>query len=220
MPVGSVLQESGMGVGPCCKRCGALETPIHILLFCPFAASVWDEVPGNFKPNSTTTTSIPMLIQVCRRMVTLPPSGLGEVPLYPWILWNLWTNRNKLLFEDKRFSVEETVLKSIQDARKWKAAQDSLSKKTLPHRVVLTLLPTHDHDIRIFTDAAWNPTSRSCGLGWRVQQTADDSGSVFLTHRHNVASALVAEALAIKAAIAWAATSYPRTNVQSWFYRM
>ncbi|KAF3573638.1 hypothetical protein F2Q69_00060257 [Brassica cretica] len=34
-----------------------------------------------------------------------------------------------------------------------------------------------------------------------------DSGSVFLTHRHNVASALVAETLAIRAAIAWAATS-------------
>lgn len=159
LPVGSVLQERGMGVDPNCKRCGALETPLHVLLMCPYATSVWEETSGIYKPDSTTVTSIPLLVQTCRRMITLPPTGLGDVPLYPWTLRNLWTNRNKLLFEDKNFSVEETILKSVQDARKWKEAQDSLPKKTLSQSVVLSPTPTLNQAIKIYTDAAWSHTS-------------------------------------------------------------
>ena len=65
-------------------------------------------------------------------MVSLPPSGLGATPIYPWILWILWTNKNKLLFEDKFFSEDATVLKALQDARAWKAAQIVVEKSSLP----------------------------------------------------------------------------------------
>lgn len=36
LPVSSVLQSRGKAVNPVCKRCGALETELHILLHCPF----------------------------------------------------------------------------------------------------------------------------------------------------------------------------------------
>ncbi|KAH0868122.1 hypothetical protein HID58_075144, partial [Brassica napus] len=45
----------------------------------------------------------------CSRIVTLPPVGLGTTPISPWVIWNLWTNRNKLLFDDKEYTIDETV---------------------------------------------------------------------------------------------------------------
>ncbi|XP_009111228.2 uncharacterized protein LOC103836687 isoform X1 [Brassica rapa] len=112
-------------------------------------------------------------------MISLPPLGLGDIPLYPWVLWVLWTNRNKLLFENKQFSEENSVLKAIQDARAWKAAQTS-----------------------------WNPSTGNCGLGWYLQDAEKVHTDCFSSHRRFVSSALVAEALAVKAAIMAATSSH------------
>ena len=107
------------------------------------AVPVWELVPCLFKPNGTATTSIALLLQQCRKMISLPPIGLGSTPLYSWILWVLWTNRNKLLFENRRFSEQDTVLKAIQDARALRAAHTNVSKPSLPQCVVQqTCVPT------------------------------------------------------------------------------
>lgn len=37
LSVGSVLQSRGLAANPNCKRCGALETELHVFLQCPFA---------------------------------------------------------------------------------------------------------------------------------------------------------------------------------------
>lgn len=76
-----------------------------------------------FKPDVLGTNSIASLLSNCHRVISLPPLGLGNTPLHPWILWVLWTNRNKLVFENKLFSEQYSVLKAIQDARAWKAVQ-------------------------------------------------------------------------------------------------
>ena len=45
--------------------------------------------------------------------ITLPPVGLGEGSLAPWILWAIWTARNNLIFNNKGTSPEETITKAL-----------------------------------------------------------------------------------------------------------
>lgn len=202
LPVGALLQSRGLSVEATCRRCGAVETEVHVLLHCPYAAHVWELIPGLHKPPQDIE-SIAQLLQHCRRMVSLPPTGLGSTPLYPWVLWTLWTNRNKLLFENSTFSQKSAVLKAIQDARAWKAAQTHVEKPFIPHYVVpFSSIPTVNSYMWFsFSDAAWDSTSGNCGLGWQLRDSTDVCAEQGSSHRRFVSSALVAEALAVKAAM-------------------
>lgn len=215
LPVGSQLIRRGMTTAGVCRRCGSPETELQVLLQCPYAAQVWDLLPSNFKPFLLAITSISQLLQASRRMASLPPTGVGDTPLFPWLLWTLWTNRNKLLFEDKDYSVDETVLKIIKDARVWKGAQDSIIKKSnslVQDGQLVTNSPaphlenfSGTDDWRLFTDAAWNGLSGNCGLGWHFQPPGGAAPTSFTSNRRFVSSALVAESLAVKAALLSAA---------------
>ncbi|XP_013614191.1 PREDICTED: uncharacterized protein LOC106320384 [Brassica oleracea var. oleracea] len=210
LPVGSVLQARGLSSEVVCKRCGAVETELHVLLKCPFAAKVWDLVPCMFKPSVDNTNSISSLLQQCRRMLSLPPSGLGTTPLYPWILWILWTNRNKLMFENTVFSEQDTVLKALQDARAWKAAQSCDKMPSIPQCVVhLSQLPVaNSYTWSSYSDAAWNPSTWNCGIGWLLRDADNAVAERSSSYWRYVPSALVAEALAVKAAITAAISSH------------
>lgn len=136
--------------------------------------------------------------------------GLGSTPLYPWILWVLWTNRNKLIFENKLFSEEDSILKAIQDARAWRAAQTLVKKPSLPQFMVWTpYVPiANSYTWSVFYDAAWDSSTRNCGMGW---QLCDANNSIIersSSHRRFVPSALVVEALAVKAALVAAVSSH------------
>lgn len=215
LPVGSQLVSRGLPLAPTCRRCGGFETELHVLFQCPFAAKVWDMVPSLNKPELESITSVAQLLQQCRRMISLPPTGLGSTPLYPWVLWVLWINRNKLLFEDKSFTEENSVLKAIQDARAWKAAQTYVEKPSLPHSVVpLDVGPissVNTYTWVCFSDAAWDSSSGNCGLGWQLRDSLDVCAEQSSSHRRYVPSVLVAEALAVKAAITAALSSHVRS---------
>ncbi|CAN7078850.1 unnamed protein product, partial [Brassica oleracea var. botrytis] len=53
---------------------------------------------------------------------SLPPVGLVSSPLILWLLWNLWTARNKLVFEGKIYHEEDIISKSIAEAKAWEEA--------------------------------------------------------------------------------------------------
>ena len=102
----------------------------------------------------------------------LPPMGLSA-PLWPWIIWNLWKSRNKLVFENKTYTAQEIVLKSITDAKEWSEAQasqkgtsqytsthtGSLPRSSYPPPANLTGMLVCN------VDAAWNSVSGTCGIG-------------------------------------------------------
>nr|VDD10041.1 unnamed protein product [Brassica rapa] len=73
-------------------------------------------------PSRAVCNSLEDLLISCSRMTNLPPTGLSK-PLYPWLLWVLWTSRNQFLFEDKSFSETEMLTKAIRAAKEW---QESL----------------------------------------------------------------------------------------------
>ena len=85
LPVGSVLLMRGLHAEAKCKRCGELETPLHLFLTCLFAARIRDRIPALFKPDASTITSVSNLLISNMRMINLPPTGLGTSPIYPWL---------------------------------------------------------------------------------------------------------------------------------------
>ncbi|CAH2061332.1 unnamed protein product [Thlaspi arvense] len=198
----------GITVDPTCKRCGVTEDELHILLLCPFAARVWDRTPVLHKPTAPDQLTLPQLLQSCCSMINLPPTGLASTPLYPWVFWNLWTCRNQLLFEDKSYTSEEVADKAFSDAKAWHSAQEMVAQHKVESSGPRPCPPkANTKPLFCFVDAAWDEKTGGSGLGWVLKDSSDitlfqNSGS-----QQYVSSALVAEGLALKAAITDAASS-------------
>ena len=98
----------------------------------------------------------------------------------------------------------------IQDARAWKAAQIVVEKSSLPHSVVSPLHVTHVDACTwsSFSDAAWDSISGNCGIGWLIRDSSNTFTESSSVYRCYVPPALVAEALAVKAAMTAAISSY------------
>ena len=203
LALGSNLAKRGLCETASCRRCGLWEDEIHVFASCPFAAKVWDLAPGLHKPSHAAPNSVTHLLYGACLMRNLPPTGIGSTPLAPWIFWNLWKARNKLLFEDKHYTEHETILKAITDAREWFKAQTLVIKipkpkfpATAPRRNLV------QHCVHV--DAAWLASSRRCGMGWTFTGPDSTTISSFTANREFVASALVAEALAMRCALTMA----------------
>uniref|UniRef100_A0A0D3B2M5 RNase H type-1 domain-containing protein n=1 Tax=Brassica oleracea var. oleracea TaxID=109376 RepID=A0A0D3B2M5_BRAOL len=136
-----------------------------------------------------------------KNIINLPPCV--SVPLYPWLLWSLWTSRNQYLFEDKMFTENEVLVRATRLAREW---QEANLPKALPNRT--PTLPLHPTDLAVspsviqcFSDAAWDKESGNSGLGWCFQGGSATICKQGSAHRPFVASALAAEAWALKKAL-------------------
>lgn len=206
LAVGESLLKHGMQVDGKCKRCGEIESVIHVMAQCPFAQRVWNLAPVVSSPVASTTLSMGELLSECVKIVSLPPSGL-YTPLYPWIFWVMWTSRNQLFFEDESFSKSEVMLKALKAAKEWQAAvqpakTSPVSPKDFNKLNCNPQVPANT--IRIYSDAAWNGSSYAGGLGW----VATDPAGITLfegnSARRVVSSVLTAEALALKAGLTMA----------------
>ncbi|KAF2541148.1 hypothetical protein F2Q68_00031707 [Brassica cretica] len=100
---------------------------------------------------------------------------------------------------------------AIQDARAWKAAQTHVKMPSLPPRSVVPLFTVpaaNTYTWSSFSDAAWDSSTGNCGMGWQLRDSMDVCADQGSSHRRFVPSALVAEALAVKAAMTAALLSH------------
>ncbi|XP_013614799.1 PREDICTED: uncharacterized protein LOC106321021, partial [Brassica oleracea var. oleracea] len=139
-----------------------------------------------------------------QKKINLPPIG-SNINLFPWIIWHIWIARNQLLFENRKATPTDTLSKAISAARQWITAQQleqahQPKQPTVPTqlRTPMELTPT---TLICNTDASWKADSKKAGLGWiftnqNLQEI--DRGSQLQDH---VSSALLAECLAVRAAL-------------------
>nr|VDD60473.1 unnamed protein product [Brassica oleracea] len=196
LPVGSVLLTRGLLAEAKCKRCGDLETPLHLFLTCPFATRVWDRIPALGKPEVLDVSSVRELLISNSRMVNLPPTGIGISPIYPWLYWHLWKARNILIFEDKSWTEAELVLKVLKDARNWEEAYRG-TKCPHTHTPRKATVPQSARGLSCFTDGAWDPIFGHSGHGWVFSTPSGVELKHHSSNRRHVAAPIVAEALAL-----------------------
>ena len=108
------------------------------------------------------------------------------------------------MFEEKYFSETEVLGKAMKHVLEW---QDSTANTKPPtflpkyFSAIVTQTQSHENVFLCFSDASWNSSSCARGMGRICSYSA---GTTFLqgsTSRTIVASTLVAEALALKAAM-------------------
>ncbi|XP_018453439.1 uncharacterized protein LOC108824501 [Raphanus sativus] len=138
-----------------------------------------------------------------------------DIPLWPWILWNLWKARNKLCFENRKFTSMEIIAKSISDAKEWQNAQNIGPVQQLPSSAPLPARYNADllgnlspNTVICNVNAAWDVRTRNCGTGavFSGDNTCLFSSLLSDSHSH-ISSALMAEAIAIRSAVMYAAAS-------------
>ncbi|KAF2542128.1 hypothetical protein F2Q68_00031038 [Brassica cretica] len=153
-----------------------------------------------FKPVAGSVSTMRELLISNTKMINLPPTGLGLSPIYPTLYWHLWKNRNRLLFKDKYYTESELLLRVLKDVRCWEeASQTEKSGRLTNTRSPPPPLPPTG--LRCFTDGAWDPASRNSGQGWVFTDLAGVEVRHHSGNRLHVAAPIVAEALAVKAAL-------------------
>lgn len=153
LPSGDNLQRRGMLTNTNCCRCGGTETLDHIMLHCNYAREVWDLVPWSSPVDIQPDSSFASALKDSLISSMLPPTGVSG-NFFPWLSWFIWIARNKLLFEKRVTSPQETLVLAIKAMREWEQAQTSLPKVAtmLPPHPSITELP--DSTIFINTDAS------------------------------------------------------------------
>ncbi|XP_048596370.1 uncharacterized protein LOC106358899 [Brassica napus] len=199
LPVGANSQLRGMLHNTACPRCDMLETVLHLFLHCDYAKKVWASslFSLHFDPdNFTDITAFSDALKHCKSSVCLPPLRILSY-IFPWVCWSLWTARNKLIFEDRKISHEESVSKAISNAREWNSAQSVTSPPPEPRHKMLNI-PDQDVLTLGFSDVAWNKETNTAAYGCiffnKEGQIIHQESCV---ERH-VSSPLTAEALALR----------------------
>lgn len=123
VPVGQNLRERNINVNAACPFCGEDESTQHLFFTCTFASQIWSLAPFKSSLNLSDIHSFRVGLERCKSLTCLPPTGLGDAPLPPWILWRIWIARNQAIFNDHRESPQETISKAISLAREWQEAQ-------------------------------------------------------------------------------------------------
>lgn len=115
------------------------------------------------------------------------------------------------MFENRSFTAQEIVLKSIKDAKEWSNAQNvhTLAETPLSHNARLPCPPpTIQPGVLVCkVDAAWNSTSGTCGIGGIFSGSLTTSLPTISESRSHVSSALMAEAIAVHRAVSLAVYS-------------
>lgn len=120
LPVAVKFASRGMKVDTRCQSCGFEgESANHILFMCPVARQVW--ALSKF-PSPPTGFDLESIYQNIHYL--LDTSKNNKVPLsisriFPWTLWLLWKNRNKLIFDGVRFQGVDTMAKIHDVSIQW-----------------------------------------------------------------------------------------------------
>ncbi|CAA7061573.1 unnamed protein product [Microthlaspi erraticum] len=198
LPVGNNLAIRGIFPQSNCIHCGSPESTLHMLFHCPLAQEVWSLAPFRNQIYSGNLTNLKDGVKALNRAISLPPTGIREGTLAPWIMWSIWMTRNNKIFNRRSFSARETMNLALVRAREWQEAQEESSAVKLPRRAPRTRIP--EIYIRCHTDGAWNEERKLGGMGWTFHQNENLISQKNLAKR-NVASPLIAEGLAIRSAL-------------------
>ncbi|CAL9223615.1 unnamed protein product [Arabidopsis halleri] len=212
LPVGTNLLRRKVTTTACCSRCGDEETEMHLLFHCPYARKVWSLAPLQAPLNVQSITDLRSGLAICNKLQQTPPTTMNRAVSAPWIMWALWSSRNKKIFDKRTIPEAETIQLAMSSEEEWKKAQKETELTTTTVRTQRTSIrpstrqETEQEDLPSSslicqTDAAWHDQSKNAGLGWVVLNRAREVKSRNCKPVPYIKSSCEAEALCILEAI-------------------
>jgi hypothetical protein len=108
----------------CCLRDQTLETTFHLIIDCPFAKEVWNEflqqepLVVQAVENSLSTKEWWDNIQ----MRCTSPGKKQSISTATYNIWNIWIERNRRIFQDKRLLPREVASRTRDELLQLKFA--------------------------------------------------------------------------------------------------
>ncbi|CAA7055407.1 unnamed protein product [Microthlaspi erraticum] len=124
LPVADNILARGMKIEAECQICGFDgESSNHVLFTCSLARQIWAMTDFPFPENGFHVESVQVNIHYLMMM-----SKNIRVPLvirrcFPWVLWFLWKNRNKFIYEGVIFRANVTIDKILKEVKSWFLSQ-------------------------------------------------------------------------------------------------
>lgn len=87
------------------------------------------------------------------KTITLPPTGLYDCLLAPWVISSIWTARNYKIFQKRLFTAQEVMTKTIKEAKEWKWAQ---VKEVPPTQIPVRSKQPTGQEVICRSDAVWD----------------------------------------------------------------
>ncbi|KAL9280963.1 putative RNA-directed DNA polymerase [Arabidopsis thaliana] len=199
LPVGENLKLRHINPLAISPFCGENESVSHMFFSCSSAANVWQLLPLQSQLFGNQISTFRQGLDVVKRLLCLPLTGLGKGPIFPWGIGSIWTARNNKIFKDKVVLPPEVALQSILRAKEWQSAQQNLVKRSYS-RVSLPRAVFSPDLIFCNTDAAWID-STVAGLRWIFSNQTKQLGFQASRYVSCVASPLMAESLVVLAAL-------------------
>ena len=142
------------------------------------------------------------------KVATCLPSNGVISDMFPWVCWYIWIARNQLIFEGRHITLEDTISKAIWSVREWNMAQPTTPIRTQTYRSSSSLITPGLKDlITCFSDAAWRHENNMAWFKCSFKNKAGGTDHQASRLEQNIASPLVAEALALRWALL---TAYAR----------
>lgn len=186
LPVADQIIRRGMSIDPRCQICGDEgESTNHVLFTCSMARQVWAlsgvPTPEFGFQNASIFANIQFLFEL-KKMILVPDLVKRS---WPWVLWRLWKNRNKLFFDGITFCPLNSIVKIQEDTLEWFQAQSQIrvSESEEGQRVIPfthSWEPPPEGWVKCNIGSAWSGKKKVCGGAWVLR---DEHGSVILHSR-------------------------------------
>jgi len=175
------LRTRGILINDGCSMCPDENETIHHILFqCSLARQVW-ALSLMQSPSSgfgkSIFTNMNQVLHNCKNQ------SISKLLRYvsPWIIWTLWKNRNKVLFEGEISVSHGIVQKAFEDCNHWLSAQDPKTQSE-DSKIEINWIPPPWNELKCNIGVAWSRKSQLAGVSWVVR---NDTGKLLFHSRRS-----------------------------------
>ncbi|XP_010480487.1 PREDICTED: uncharacterized protein LOC104759235 [Camelina sativa] len=172
LPVLERLVHRGVRCDPLCKRCeSAPETINHALFECPRSRDVWALSSVSSVPDGFPYGSIYANLDFIFWRATSQSGDPDIASRLPWILWSLWKDRNKKVFQGLAAEPVDILNQAHNDKLLWEEAKSFSESYLHPPAVLEDRGPFP----RCQIDGSWKGLDPLQGLGWWCFSSEDST---------------------------------------------
>ena len=179
LPTADNLRKRKIHADDTCQRCGeSIETINHLLFECRISREIWEQ--AMFQATSGNFIIQNNFAQNLKFLQSFTKNQREDVSFFPFLGWRIWKTRNDLQFNNKRWSIPDTITKALLDRQQWIESLAAnprkpsvnqppesriASKRTDPRNAFKDII--HKANTYVcFVDGSWSSPTDYAGIGW------------------------------------------------------